>query len=74
MPTFDELDNHLMLDDKPSNYIEELCKTGLFEAEYPYTLLGDLMKVPQSPQHHPEGSTMVYANTFCCQGTAFCRY
>lgn len=56
MPTFNELDTHLMNDNKPSNYITELSKTGIFEDEYPYTLLGDLKKVPQSPLHHPEGS------------------
>lgn len=56
MPTFIEFDAHLMSDNKPSNYIEELSKTGIFEVKYPYTLLGDLKKVPQSPTHHPEGS------------------
>ncbi len=56
MQTFIEFDDHLMNDKKPSNYFNELSKTGLFEVKYPYTLLGDLMKVPQSPKHHPEGS------------------
>jgi len=56
MPTFIELNAHLMSDNKPSNYIMELSKTGIFAEKYPYTLLGDLMKVPQSPKHHPEGS------------------
>lgn len=53
---FTEFNDHLMSDNKPSNYFNELRKTEIFEVEYPYTLLGDLMKVPQSPQHHPEGS------------------
>ncbi|MDR3583875.1 MAG: HDIG domain-containing protein [Desulfosporosinus sp.] len=56
MQTFIEFDAHLMNDKKPSNYFLELSKTGIFEVKYPYTLLGDLMKVPQSPKHHPEGS------------------
>lgn len=56
MQTFIEFDTRLMSDKKPSNYINELSKTGIFEVKYPYTLLGDLMKVPQSPQHHPEGN------------------
>jgi len=56
MPTFSEINAHLMSDNKPSNYFTELCKTEIFEARYPFTLLGDLMKVPQSPQHHPEGN------------------
>lgn len=56
MQMFVEFNDHLMNDKKPSNYFNELSKTGVFEAKYPYTLLGDLIKVPQSPQHHPEGS------------------
>ena len=56
MQTFIEFDTHLVNDKKPSNYFLELSKTGIFEVKYPYTLLGDLMKVPQSPKHHPEGS------------------
>lgn len=56
MQTFTEFDTHLMSDQKPSNYFNELSKKGIFEVKYPYTLLGDLMKVPQSPKHHPEGS------------------
>ncbi|OLN30775.1 HD domain-containing protein [Desulfosporosinus metallidurans] len=56
MQTFIEFDSHLLNDKKPSNYFNELSKTGIFEVKYPYTLLGDLMKVPQAPKHHPEGS------------------
>lgn len=56
MQTFLEFDAHLMSDNKPSNYFAELSKTGIFVEKYPYALLGDLMKVPQSPTHHPEGS------------------
>ncbi len=56
MPTFIELESHLMSDHKPSNYFSELSKTGIFAVQYPYTLLGELMEVPQSPKHHPEGS------------------
>ncbi|TGE31810.1 HD domain-containing protein [Desulfosporosinus sp. Sb-LF] len=56
MQTFLEFETHLMSDNKPSNYFAELSKTGIFGVKYPYTLLGDLMRVPQSPQHHPEGN------------------
>jgi len=56
MQTFKEFDAHLMNDKKPSDYFNELSNTGIFEEKYPYTLLGDLIKVPQSPKHHPEGS------------------
>ncbi|MDR3541577.1 MAG: HDIG domain-containing protein [Desulfosporosinus sp.] len=56
MQTFMEFDTHLMNDKKPSTYFLELSKTGIFDVKYPYTLLGDLIKIPQSPKHHPEGS------------------
>lgn len=56
MQKFKEIDHHLMNDKRPSCYIMELSKTGLFQVKYPYTLLGDLMKIPQSPKHHPEGN------------------
>ncbi|MBC2723341.1 HDIG domain-containing metalloprotein [Desulfosporosinus sp.] len=66
MQMFDEFDAHLLNDEKPSDYFNELSKTGLFNEGYPYTLLGDLMNVPQSPKHHPEGSvwkhTMLVVN------------
>ncbi|HBV87378.1 MAG TPA: phosphohydrolase [Desulfosporosinus sp.] len=66
MQMFDEFDAHLLNDEKPSDYFNELSKTGLFNESYPYTLLGDLMNVPQSPKHHPEGSvwkhTMLVVN------------
>lgn len=56
MSIFDDFEAHLMKDDKPSVYLNDLTKTGLFKNEYPFTLLGDLMKIEQSPKHHPEGS------------------
>jgi len=56
MKKFMEFDAHLMSDSKPSDYFIELSKTGIFESKYPYTLLGALMKIPQSPEHHPEGN------------------
>ncbi len=56
MPAFMDIDAHLINDNKPSDYLRKLSKTGIFEEKYPFTLLGDLKNVPQSPQHHPEGS------------------
>ena len=56
MELFTEFESHLLLDEKPSDYFNELSKTGLFDVNYPYTMLGDLQKVPQSPKYHPEGN------------------
>lgn len=56
MQTLIDFDEHLISDHKPSNYFNQMLETGIFEDKFPYTLLGDLRKVPQSPIHHPEGS------------------
>lgn len=51
--TFDE---HLMHDKIPSEYFNDLVKDRRFPKMYPFTLLTDLIDVPQSPVHHPEGN------------------
>ena len=56
MEKYFEFDFHLMNDKKPSDYFNEANKTELFEKIYPYTLIGDLKNVPQSPKYHPEGN------------------
>ncbi len=53
---FWEFEKHLMEDSKPSNYFNEMLKSGLFSETYPFTLLGDLMDTSQSAKYHPEGS------------------
>ncbi|MCX7747761.1 MAG: HD domain-containing protein [Clostridia bacterium] len=53
---FEEFDTHLMQDKKPSDYFNQLARTGFFHREYPFTLLGELIETQQSPLHHPEGS------------------
>ncbi|OGO77024.1 MAG: hypothetical protein A2Y23_03365 [Clostridiales bacterium GWB2_37_7] len=53
---FEEFDKHLMEDDAPSEYFNELLKQGIFDKGYPFTMLGKLAKTLQSVQHHPEGN------------------
>lgn len=53
---FNEIDKHLMGDDKPSKYLNDLAKTGVFSTLYPLTLLGELIETAQSPVYHPEGN------------------
>ena len=53
---FNEFEKHLMEDEKPSAYFISLIGSDILKQIYPFTMLGDLMRVPQSPQHHPEGS------------------
>lgn len=53
---FKELDEHLLNDEKPSIYLRQIEEAGLFLDTYPFTMLGNLKKVEQSPEHHPEGN------------------
>jgi len=53
---FNDFENHLLNDSQPSLYFRKLAAAGLLNAAYPFTLLGDLQQVDQSPAFHPEGS------------------
>ncbi len=53
---FIEMEQHLLNDEKPSQYLRHLAGNRWFLETYPFTLLGDLRKIEQSPVHHPEGS------------------
>ena len=52
---YEEITTHLISDDKPSLYIEELNGQGYLR-EYPFSLLYKLKTTDQSPKYHPEGS------------------
>ncbi|MDD4700002.1 MAG: HDIG domain-containing protein [Oscillospiraceae bacterium] len=52
---FVEIDNHLLNDEAPSEYLEQLFVDKRVHC-YPFDLLFKLKQTEQSPQHHPEGS------------------
>jgi putative nucleotidyltransferase with HDIG domain len=52
---FEDITAHLISDNKPSLYIEELDKQGYF-TKYPLSMLHKLKDAEQSPKYHPEGS------------------
>lgn len=52
---FDSITDHLLQEEKPSIYIEELAKQDFWK-EYPFTLLERLKGTEQSPRYHPEGT------------------
>ncbi len=52
---FDSITEHLLTDEKPSLYIEELSRQKIMK-EYPLSLLYQLKDTEQSPKYHPEGS------------------
>ncbi len=51
---FEEIEFHLMNDDKPSLYLNKISNTPSFHA-YPFQFIYALKGVPQSPKYHPEG-------------------
>lgn len=53
---YDVFKMHLLEDEKPSIYFNRLIEEKKYPNEYPYTLLSDLLDIPQSPVHHPEGN------------------
>lgn len=57
---FKEFDKVLQEYEKPSEYFNDKIKTGIFKEVYPFTMLGDLMKLEQPPEHHPEGDVWVH--------------
>ncbi|MBY6951077.1 HD domain-containing protein [Clostridium botulinum] len=52
---FKDIDEHILKDEKPSNYINKLYEEGKLE-EYPFDMLTILRKIDQSPKYHPERS------------------
>lgn len=53
--TFNKLQQHLLEDESPSEYINHLSKEPEFK-DYPFHLLLRLKSTEQSPKYHPEGS------------------
>lgn len=52
---FNDINNHLLEDERPSEYLNKLLKDGLLN-DYPFTMLSDLNDVKQNLKYHPEGS------------------
>ena len=52
---FKNIENHLLQDMKPSEYLNWELKNESLN-EYPFTMLSDLKNIEQNKQHHPEGN------------------
>ena len=53
---FNELENHLLNDKRPSEYLNHILDSTELMDEYPLTMLSDMVDTEQSPEHHPEGN------------------
>ena len=52
---YSEIDTHLLQDDSPSIYLNDIYSNPVFK-QYPFDMLYDLKKTEQSPTHHAEGN------------------
>lgn len=62
---FNEIHQHLMEDEKPSDFLDSLSNNHMFQ-DVPFSMLLRLKETEQSPVHHPEGNvwkhTMLVVN------------
>jgi len=50
-----EINNHILLDEQPSIFLNSIVNTKIFK-EHPFYMLYKLKETEQSPVHHPEGN------------------
>lgn len=53
---FEQIEIHILEDEKPSDFIEVLFKDDEVSSTNPLTMLSNLKKVEQNKKYHPEGS------------------
>jgi len=53
---YEEIYGHLMEDEKPSEYLNNLVNEDCFNSNYPFKLIAELKNVPQNLKYHPEGN------------------
>lgn len=56
---FFNIEKHLLEDEKPSIYLNEALKSGIFD-KYPFSMIKDLEDVDQNPKFHPEGNVFIH--------------
>lgn len=64
---FFNIEEHLLKDDKPSNYIKEALRNCLFD-NYPFSMIKDLQEVGQNPKYHQEGNVFIHTMMVIDQG------
>jgi putative nucleotidyltransferase with HDIG domain len=50
-----EINNHLLMDDKPSEFFNSIADTTIFR-EHPFYMIYNMKYAEQSPVYHPEGN------------------
>ncbi|MEO2508312.1 HD domain-containing protein [Clostridium paraputrificum] len=70
---FNEIEKHLLEDEKPSIYLNELKTSGELSVE-PFNWLISLEKIEQSPKHHPEGDVWAHTMMVVDKGSSYRDY
>lgn len=66
---FNEINNHILLDEKPSLFLNSISDTEIFK-KYPFSMLYKLKETDQSPIHHPEGNVWNHTLLVVDQGAS----
>ncbi|WP_395013931.1 HD domain-containing protein [Robinsoniella peoriensis] len=56
---FLEMQTHMIEDENPSSYLNEMYERGFFK-DYPFQMLYELRNTEQSPIYHPEGNVWIH--------------
>lgn len=59
MELFKEIERHLLMDEKPSLFLNKIKNEGKLDKE-PFSRLKNLENMQQSPKHHPEGNVWIH--------------
>lgn len=70
MKLFKEIENHLLMDEKPSLYLNEIKNKGLLDEE-PFSNLKKLEDMQQSAKHHPEGNVWIHTMMVVDEGVKY---
>lgn len=70
MKLFKEIENHLLMDEKPSLYLNEIKNKGLLDEE-PFSNLKKLEDMQQSVKHHPEGNVWIHTMMVVDEGVKY---
>lgn len=65
-----DIEKHLLNDEKPSIYLEELKEKGKLDV-YPFSYLKKLEEVNQSPKYHPEGNVWKHTMMVIDEGAKY---
>lgn len=67
---FNIIENSLLRDEKPSEFLNKLKEKELLD-KFPFSYLKDLEKIKQSKKHHPEGNVWIHTMMVIDEGAKY---